>query len=70
MMYQTVLMNLFQVLQLMIEMFRKCTIVDQIIMKLNIEIHKIHTWLMANKLTLNTIKTEFMVNNRIQVQPH
>ena len=70
MMYQTVLMNLFQILQLMIEMFRKCTIVDQISMKLNIEIHKIHTWLMANKLTLNTIKTEFMVNNRIQVQPH
>jgi hypothetical protein len=29
--------------------------------KLNTEIQKIHTWLTANKLTLNTTKTEFMI---------
>jgi hypothetical protein len=37
------------------------TNVDQISVKLNTEIQKIHTWLTANKLTLNTTKTEFMI---------
>jgi hypothetical protein len=37
------------------------TNVDQISVKLNTEIKKIHTWLTANKLTLNTTKTEFMI---------
>jgi hypothetical protein len=38
------------------------TNVDQISVKLNTsEIQKIHTWLTANKLTLNVTKTEFMI---------
>ena len=37
------------------------TNVDQISVKLNTEIQKIHTWLTANKLTLNATKTEFMI---------
>ena len=37
------------------------TTVDQISVKLNTEIKKIHAWLTANKLTLNTTKTEFMI---------
>ena len=37
------------------------TNVDQISMKLNTEIQNIHTWLTANKLTLNATKTEFMI---------
>ena len=37
------------------------TTVDQISVKLNTEIQKIHAWLTANKLTLNTTKTEFMI---------
>jgi hypothetical protein len=55
-------MNLFQAFLLMIKYFRKCYYnVDQISVKLNTEIQKIHTWLTANKLTLNTTKTEFMI---------
>ena len=37
------------------------TTVGQISVKLNTEIQKIHAWLTANKLTLNTTKTEFMI---------
>ena len=37
------------------------TNVDQISVKLNTEIQKIHTWLTANKLTLNATKTEFII---------
>ena len=37
------------------------TTVDQISVKLNTGIQKIHAWLTANKLTLNTTKTEFMI---------
>ena len=37
------------------------TTVDQISVKLDTEIQKIHAWLTANKLKLNTTKTEFMV---------
>ena len=37
------------------------TTVDQISVKSNIEIHKIHEWLIASILTLNTTKTEFMI---------
>ena len=37
------------------------TTVGQISVKLNTEIKKIHAWLTANKLTLNTTKTEFMI---------
>ena len=34
------------------------TTIDQISVKLNTEIQKIHAWLTTNKLTLNTTKTE------------
>ena len=37
------------------------TSINQISNKLNSEINKVGIWLVANKLTLNTTKTEFMI---------
>ena len=37
------------------------TSINQISDKLNSEINKVGNWLVANKLTLNTTKTEFMI---------
>ena len=37
------------------------TLLNQISDKLNSEINKVGNWLAANKLTLNTTKTEFMI---------
>ena len=39
----------------------KGTSFDQIGNKLNSEINKVSSWLMANKLTLNITKTEYMI---------
>ena len=35
--------------------------VDEVENKLNIELEKVHQWLLANKLTLNKEKTEYMI---------
>ena len=37
------------------------TLINQISDKLNSRINKVGHWLVANKLTLNTTKTEFMI---------
>lgn len=34
---------------------------DEVEYKLNIDLEKIHKWLLANKLTLNKEKTEYML---------
>ena len=37
------------------------SLVDEVENYLNIELKKVHQWLLANKLTLNIEKTEYMI---------
>ena len=41
---------------------------EGLIMALNNELHKVSTWLNANKLLINTKKTHFMVSHRSRIK--
>ena len=41
---------------------------EGLIMAINIELHKVSTWLDANKLSINTKKTHFMVFHRSRIK--
>jgi hypothetical protein len=34
---------------------------DEVITKLNVDLERVHQWLLANRLTLNKEKTEYMI---------
>ena len=48
--------------------FMKGESINEVIHMLNIELHKITVWLESNKLTLNVVKSHFMIFHRAKLK--